>query len=237
MSESSLNGLRGLKKDLEQLERVKSVISILDVPLLNSPRVRISEIGSNPRTLETPGVDKKLALKEFKESPIYRKLLSSVDGKTTAVLVTFKRDEKYNSLLEKRTELRQKKQNPGHLTPEEEKTLQRVSREFKQYLAETQTRQTREIEQVRAILEKYRDRAKIFLGGVTMITSDMIDFIKSDLSVFGIGVLCLMVVVMWLFFRRKRWVALPILCCAIAIWVVVGTLGWLDWRRRWIRKT
>jgi len=230
MSDSSLDGLRGLQKDLKQLNRVKSVVSILDVPLLNSPRIKISDLGSDPRTLETPGVDKNMALKEFTESPIYRKLLASVDGTTTAILVIFKRDEKYFSLLEKRTALREKKRNPGHLTPEEEKSLQQVSREFKQYLAETQIRQSREIEQVRAILNKYRDRAKIFLGGVSMITSDMIDFIKSDLSVFGIGVLCLMIVVLWLFFRRKRWVALPILCCAVAIWVVIGTLGWLDWR-------
>lgn len=230
MSESSLDGLRGLKEDLKQLERVKSVVTILDVPLLNSPKVKISELGSDPRTLETPGVDKSMALKEFTESPIYRKLLSSVDGKTTSVLVIFKRDDKYYSMLDKRTELRKKKSNPGHLTPEEEKSLQQVSLEFKQYLAKAQEKQTKEIEQVRTILDKYRDRAKIFLGGVSMITSDMIDFIKSDLSVFGVGVLCLMIVVMWLFFRRKRWVALPVLCCAVAVWIVIGTLGWLDWR-------
>lgn len=230
MSESSLNALRELASDLKQMERVKSVVSILNVPLLNSPKVTISEIGSNPRTLETPGIDKNMALKEFTESPIYRKLLASVDGKTTSVLVIYKRDEKYDSLLEKRTALREKKLNPGHLTPEEEKNLQQVSSEFKQYLAEAQIKQSKEIEQVRAILDKYRDGAKIFLGGVSMITSDMIAFIKSDLSVFGIGVLCLMIVVMWLFFRRKRWVALPIFCCAAAVWVVVGALGWLDWR-------
>ena len=230
LSENSLEGLRGLKKDLSQLERVHSVVSILDVPLLESPKVKLSELGSDPRTLETPGVDKNMALKEFTESPIYRKLLVSVDSKTTAVLVKFKRDEKYFSLLEKRTELREKKLNPGHLTSEEEVTLQQVSREFKQYLAKVQEKQSREIEQIRSILDKYRDRAKVFLGGVTMITSDMIGFIKSDLSVFGIGVLCLMIVVMWLFFRRKRWVILPLLCCAVAVWMVIGTLGWLDWR-------
>jgi predicted RND superfamily exporter protein len=230
MSDSSLGGLRGLREDLKQMERVKSVVSILDVPLLNSPRIKISDLGADSRTLETPGVDKNMALKEFTNSPIYRKLLASVDGNTTSILVTYERDDKYFSLLEQRTELRHKKLDTGHLTPQEKNTLREVSLEFKQYLAETQVRQNREIEQVRAILDKYRDRGKIFLGGVSMITSDMIDFIKSDLSVFGIGVLCLMIVVMWLFFRRKRWVSLPILCCAVAIWVVIGTLGWLDWR-------
>jgi uncharacterized protein len=230
LSEKSLAGLRGLKKDLTALERIESVVSILTVPLLESPKIKISDLGESTRTIETPSVDKELALKEFTESPIYRKLLTSVDGKTTAVLAKYKRDEKYFSLLEKRNDLREKKRNPGHLSPEEEATLKQVSREFKQYLAELNDIQDREIEQVRAILDKHRDRAKIFLGGVTMITSDMMDFIASDISTFGIGVLLLMILVMWLFFRRKRWVALPLLCCATAVWLVVGTLGWLDWR-------
>jgi len=115
MSENSLTGPRELAEDLKKLERVKSVVSILNVPLLYSPKIKISKL-EDAHTLETPGVDKKMALKEFTESPIYRKLLASIDGKTTAVLVKYKRDEKYSSLLEKRTELREKKSrssNPG----------------------------------------------------------------------------------------------------------------------------
>lgn len=230
LSEGSLEGLRGLAEDLSRLERIDSVVSILNVPLLESPKVKISELGENARTIETPGVDKDLALKEFRESPVYRKLLASEDGKTTALLVKYKRDEKYFSLLKKRNDLREKKWNSGLLSLEEEKTLERVSWEFKQYTAELNDVQGREIAQVRAILDKYRDRGKIFLGGVTMITSDMIDFIASDLFIFGGGALLFMIVVMWVFFRRKRWVALPILCCAAAVWVVTGALGWLDWR-------
>ncbi len=229
LSERSLEGIRGLKEDFSKLERVDSVVSILNVPLLYSPKIKISELG-DAKTLKNPGVDKELARKEFTDSPIYRKLLASEDGKTTSILVKFVRDEKYFSLLEKRNDLREKKRNPGHLSPEEENTLQHVSREFKQYLAEVQDIQRKEIIQVRDILDKYRDRAKIFLGGVSMITSDMMDFIASDISTFGIGVILLMILIMWLFFRRKRWVALPLLCCAVAVWVVVGVLGFLDWR-------
>jgi len=35
---------------------------------------------------------------------------------------------------------------------------------------------------------------------------------------------------MWLFFRSKRWVLLPMLTCAISVWMMVGALGALDWR-------
>ena len=83
---------------------------------------------------------------------------------------------------------------------------------------------------MRSILDQYRDQARIFLGGVPMITSDMIDFIAHDLSTFGLAVFCLIVVVMWLFFRRLRWVLLPLLSCAISVCLIVGGLSWLDWR-------
>ena len=102
LSKDSLDGLRGLKEDLSKLQRIESVVSILDVPLLNSPRIKISDLENNKRTLETPGLDKQLAKVEFMESPIYRKLLASPDGKTTSLLAIYKHDKRYYSLIERR---------------------------------------------------------------------------------------------------------------------------------------
>lgn len=229
LSDESLTGLQSLKDDLLKMDRVEKVISILDVPLFNSPRITLSELSDNIRTLKTEGLDKKQAAREFAESPIYSKLLASADGKTTALLALYKRDDKYFNLLETRNDLREKKWD-GKLMPQEAVTLKKVSFEFKQYLAQVLDRQAREVQQVRGILDKYRDRAEIFLGGVPMITSDMIAYIKSDLSIFSIAVTALMVLVMWLFFRSKRWVLLPMLTCVISVWMMVGALGWLDWR-------
>lgn len=230
LSKDSLETLKGLKRDLTQLERIESVVSILDVPLLNSPKIRLSELGDIHRTLESKDIDKDLAKREFTESPLYRKLLVSPDGKTTALLAFYKRDEKYFSLLERRNYLREKKWDVGHLNKEEDEELREVSLKFKRYLAELQNFQSRQTEAVRSILDQYRNKGKIFLGGVPMITSDMISFIEKDLSVFGIGVLWLMIFIMWLFFRKVRWVVLPLATCAVSLWMVVGYLGWLDWR-------
>jgi predicted RND superfamily exporter protein len=229
LSDESLTGLQSLKDDLLKVDRIKKVVSILDVPLFNSPRITLSELSDNVRTLETEGLNKEQASREFTESPIYSKLLASPDGKTTALLALYKRDDKYFDLLETRNALREKKWD-GQLTPKEAATLKTVSFEFKQYLAEVLDRQAREVQQVRDILDKYRDRADIFLGGVPMIATDMIDYIERDLSIFGVAVTTLMIFVMWLFFRRKRWVLLPMLTCGIAVWVMIGALGWLDWR-------
>ena len=230
LSKQSLDGLRELKEELSKLERIESVISILDVPLFDSPRIKISDLESNKTTLETPGLDKKLAYKELTTSPIYKKLLVSLDGKTTSLLAIYKRDEKYYSLMDIRNNLREKKRAQGSLTSEEETKLYEVSLEYKKHLTHIQEIQGKEIKKVRSILKNHQNQAKIFLGGLPMITSDMVDLIASDLFVFSIGVFCLMVISMWFFFRKIRWVVLPLLCCVSSAWIMMGYLGWLDWK-------
>jgi len=225
LSEASLATLAKLRNDLKKVPRVDSVISILDVPLLNSPRVTFSELAENQRTLKTPGVDKALALKEFTESPIYSELLVSPDGRTAAILVNFERDETYDSLLNRRNDLREKS-----ATPQQARELEQAQAEFKAYLALALDRQSQEIETVRNIIDKYRPMADMFLGGVPMIVSDMVTFINHDIVVFGAGVIFFMIVALAFFFRKSRWIALPLACCLTSALVMVGLLGFLDWR-------
>ena len=229
-STDSFKTLQALKEALLQLERIESVVSILDVPLLNSPRISLKDLAEPPRTLASPGVDIKQAQQEFLHSPIYRNLLVSPDGKTTALLAYFKRDETYYALLEKRNDLQEKRRNLGRLTDAEAQTLRHAVDAFKQYNTLFIETQSKDVAKVRAILDQHRSQAQIFLGGLPMIISDMIDFIASDLVTFGLAAACLIVVVMWLFFRRLRWILLPLLSCAISVCLIVGALSWLDWR-------
>jgi uncharacterized protein len=229
MSETTLTTLKALRNDLAKGTRVSNVNTILDVPLLNSPKVRISKLSSDIRTLETPGIDKELARKEFNESPIYKNLLMSQDGKTTVLQIIFKRDQKYYDLLYKRDDLREKN-NANNLTQEERKEYEKVIDEFSFYHNFVNERQEKEIEIIRGIMDRYRDKAEMFLGGVGMITSDMIGFIRHDLSVFGVGVMIFLIVALAFFFKKLRWVALPMACCFISAFVMLGYLGLFDWK-------
>ena len=56
-SDETLKRLAKLRDELTQLEGISSVISVLDVPLLESPPVPIKELASNMRTLKSPNVD------------------------------------------------------------------------------------------------------------------------------------------------------------------------------------
>ena len=230
LSDASVEGLKGLKRDLLEMDWVDSITSVLDVPLLDSPRVTFGQLKEGTRSLEThPDVDRALALKEFRTSPIYKNLLVSEDGKTSAVQVNLKRDQKYLRLLNHRNTLRNKEYESG-LTPEEKIEYQKAQADFKAYLAEVLNRQETNVAHVRAIMDRYRNVADLFLGGVPMITVDIIEFIRHDLVAFGFGVFAFLVVALWFFFRKVRWVGLPLVCCGLTALTMIGFLGFVDWR-------
>ena len=229
MSDTVIEDLRLLSNELTKLERVHSIDSILNVPLLNSPRVEISKLDTDIRTLETLGVDREMARKEFLESPIYKNLLISPDGKITIIRINFKRDEEYFSLMYRRNDLRDKKNGSG-LDKKEKVIFVKAQQEFSDYHAQVLEDEEKLIKNVRNIMNQHRDNAEMFLGGVPMITSDMIGFIKHDLKTFGLGVLVFLIFMLSLFFKKFRWVALPISCCIITVLMMVGFLGFMDWR-------
>jgi len=227
-SDETLTDLKALKEELEGLERVSSVVSILDVPLLESPPVPIKELASNVRTLESPNTDRDLARIEFRESPIYNILLVSSDLKTTALQIKFPDDKTYRDLLVRRNHFREKKAS-GHLTTEESSEFRKVSEQFQKHRDKMRKLRHQDVTAVRSIMDKHRQDAEIFLGGVSMIADDMITFIKNDLKVFGIGVLFFLIATLKLIFKRLRWIILPILCCACSTVSMMGLLGMFGW--------
>ena len=230
LSSDSLAGLKALRDDLAHMPHVKTILSILDVPLVNSPKVTFSELTEKGvRTLETTGIDKELARKEFLKSPIYRNNLVSADGKTTAIQVIFEDDKTYKTLLKRRNTLREKAAE-SKLTAEESQQLASAIEEFNAYHAKFVESGREDIRRVREIISQHRDRAQMYLGGVRMITSDMISFIEHDIVVFGIGVLAFLIGALVYFFRKLRWVLLPMSCCFLSVSVMVGFLGFMDWR-------
>ena len=226
---SSLAHLTKLRDELARIDSVESIHSILDVPLVHGMSLTELKGGEGIRTLESPGIDKDLARKELQDSPIYRNNLISTDGRTTALQVIFKEDAAYKELLNKRNRLREKEAESG-LTAEEAATLQSVEQTFRALHAAAIESENKDTEVVRAILDKYRDKAQLYLGGARMIVADMISFIEYDIVTFGAGILVFLLVALVYFFRALRWVLLPMSCCLISVVVMAGYLGFMDWR-------
>ncbi len=227
-SEAVLADLRQLRDELAALDRVESVVNLLDVPLINSPPVKLSELARGSRTFDSPDTDRELAQQEFVNSPLYHDLLISPDKRTTALQVNFARDETYFALLSERDRLREKRLQ-AELTPQEAAALTEVSERFDTYSNSLLQQQHEDIAAVRRIMDAHRAQATLYLGGVPMIVADSIDFIRHDLLVFGIGVFCFLVILLALTFRKPRWVLLPLLTCVAAGVVMIGFLGLVDW--------
>lgn len=220
--------LRALSNKLVEIDRVESVVTILDVPLIESPPVTLSDIQEKILTLESPETDQDLAKKEMLNSPFYRDLLICSEGKTTAIQVNFERDEEFHRLLQQRNQLREKRLET-ELSEEELQQLDSVSKAFDRYNAARQKREAKDIIEVRRIMDQHRDKASLFLGGIPMITSDSIDFIRHDLMTFGVGVLVFLILLLFIIFRLPRWIFLPMLTCAVAGLFMAGFLGLVDW--------
>jgi len=227
-SDKVLADLERLKNELLQLERVFEVISILDVPLLKSPPVPIKELSENIQTLQSPTVDKKLARIEISKSPLYQNLLVSADLKTTALQIKFPVDEIYRDLLDRRNDLREK-QTTGTLSAADTAEFKNVSKKLQKHRDRMKQNRHQDITAIRGIMDKYRQDAELFLGGVSMIADDLISFIKSDLKVFGLGVLFFLIITLGIIFLKIRWVVLPLLCCSFSAISMMGLLGLFGW--------
>ena len=228
-SKTSLKSIRQLSNELKKVASVDSIFSILDAPLFENSEKPIEELIENLPTLEAPDIDVIKAKTEILNSPIYRQLIISEDGRTTALLLSLKEDPEYNELLKSRNKLREKRRN-AEISIKEEKNLKEITLKYDQIHEKINNQRHFDIAQIRNILELYRQKGVLYLGGVPMITVDMITFIRNDLVVFGGGVLAFLIIVLTIIFREFRWVSLPLINCFYAGLIMIGVLGLIGWK-------
>ncbi len=227
-SDDTLDTIESLRDELSAIDRVASITSLLDVPLVQGEGVNFDTLQEGAPTLRDPGVSMEQAREEFLTSPIYSDLILSDDAKTTAMLVQFESDERFNELVDRRRELREQR-DAGELDAEGRAELEDVERAFSERQDQLQTWMEEDIAEIREILERYRDPPTIHLGGVPMIAVDMIDFVRSDIRTFGVGVGLFIIVLLAVAFRRTRWVVIPSAICASVVVAMVGWIGLMGW--------
>ena len=227
-SPKNLELIKNLSDELAKNDMVSSVISILNVPLLNSVKGGVTGILDHTPTLSDKDINISKAKLEFAKSPIYSGNLISKDLKTTAIALNLKQDDKFNELLNERNLLSQKESN-GTITQAEKLKFKALLAEFKAYRDELRKSDHKNLEAIKAAIAKFNANDELFLGGANMIADDMIGFIKSDLLVYGLSVLALLSFSLWLFFRQVRWIVLPMFICAVSAIFTTGIFGMFGW--------
>jgi predicted RND superfamily exporter protein len=206
VTDTSVNNLLSLKYKIQSLDWVHSVITLLDIPLLNNSDAPLQERLESFKTLKDEGVDKDRGFKEILNSPVFRNFVISEDGKTSGIIVNIK-------------------QNPPL-----EDIKNRSQDEIEQYRDQIKKQNHENILEIRDVIKSYKDIGKIYLGGIPMIADDMMTFIKSDIVVFGLGVLLFIIATLWFVFRKLIWIIVPISSCFFSVVIMMGLLGLLGWK-------
>ena len=202
-SEETINNLLSLKYKIQSLEWVHSVITILDIPLLNNSDKPLNERLKNFKTLKDRDVDKERGFSEILNSPVFRDFVISEDGSTTGIIVYLKKGKDTTNLNKK---------------------------DLEKYKDEAKRKNHENILEIREVIKSYSDTGKIFLGGIPMIADDMMTFIKNDIIVFGVGVLLFIIATLWFVFRKLIWIIVPISSCFFSVLIMVGLLGLAGWK-------
>ena len=205
-SDASVNNLLSLKYKIQTLNWVDSVITILDIPLLENSDAPIQERLENFKTLKDEDVDKEKGFKEIFNSPVFKNFIISEDGKTSGILIYIKPDEKLENIENKSKE------------------------EIEIYKDLIKKQNHENIIEIRNVIKSYEDIGKIYLGGIPMIADDMMTFIKSDIIVFGLGVLLFIIATLWFVFRKLIWILVPISSCFFSVVIMMGLLGIVGWK-------
>jgi len=228
-SDPSLNRLESLRDDLLAVQGVEGATSILDVPMLYSPPLSFRDLSDELPRLRDESVDKQLAQQEFHSNPIYKDTLVGPDNQTTAILLNLTINHELLNMVRERDALYIERRN-DELDAQEAQRLEQLETEYLEARTLSAQKDTERVQAIRDIVAGYESGADMFVGGATMITSDMISFIKSDLVTFGIGILAFIVFTLILIFRHPKLVLLPLCTCVVTAAMMLGLLGWLDWR-------
>ena len=205
IAESSINNLLSLKYKIQSLDWVHSVITLLDIPLLSNSEAPLQERLGNFKTLKDENVDIKRGFEEILNSPVFRNFVISEDGKTSGIIVYIKKDELKNIKI-------------------------KTKEEIELYKDTLKKKNHKNISEIREVIKSYKDIGKIYLGGIPMIADDMMSFIKSDIIVFGLGVLLFIIATLWFIFRKLIWIIVPISSCFFSVLIMTGLLGLLGWK-------
>jgi predicted RND superfamily exporter protein len=229
INEESLKELKKFVDEINNIKWVSKSISVLNAPLFESSDLPLIEKIKNIQYIVTPGIEINRALNELKNSPVYKKLIINEDATTFGIVVYIKDNKEYLSALKTNKNFLDKQQN-NKLSEKDLKDFEAHNKILEKLKKEHNKNLELYNIEIRSHISKYKNIADINLSGIPMIADDLISFVKKDITVFGSGVFIFIIITLWFIFRDIRWVIFPLLSCFLSIAIMVGMLGYLNWK-------
>jgi predicted RND superfamily exporter protein len=231
-SQQTFNDIQQISSEFKDLPRVGGVTNILNVPLLSLSNELDPNLKPEQLTWQANRYSADKMRQVFTDHPLFTDLLVNQDQTATAMQIVFKPNKELLAIQGQIIAI-QKGVLQGENTELSEQDEQKIEAlKAKAQPIEEQLKLTRqqEIKQIYQIIEPFKDDADLFLGGAYVLGQQMIDIIQSDLLLFGSAIGLAICLILFVLFRKIRWVVLPLLCCGLSVLLTVGLFGVLDFR-------
>ena len=203
-----IDNFKLISSQISALNSVSRVYSFIDSPILFLNNTSLSNLNASKiENLRNSNFKIEDVIEEFTKNPIYVDQIINNEANVFSIIIYLNTNNKLNSakndfqnlLISKKEYLEIKK-----LSDQKRSTL---------------------INDIRNIIKVSDAKYTYFLGGIEMIASDVISFVKKDILIFSISVTLIIILVLFIIFRQIKWVFLCLLTSTYSVIVIFGILS------------
>ena len=199
-----------ISEKLSDLPEVYSVFTINKAPILLLNNTSLIDLANNNyETILNSSLPFEDILNEFAKSPIYSDQIINESKNITSIVIFLNENSKAIDL----------KNN---------KNLYLTQGKYYKIKTEIDKERNELIKKIRNIIINSNQYFTYYLGGVEMISSDVISYVKNDIFTFSLIVLLIIVLILFLIFRRVKWVFAILFTSISAVYLSIGLAGFIN---------
>ena len=208
LNEEFIRNIESISSKILSLKSVSQVFSFIDAPIFFLNNTSLSNLNANNlENLRNTNLKIDDVVEEFIKNPIYLDQIVNKEANVFSVII----------YLNKNMEL---------ITAKEDfKKLLISKKEYLKIKTLNDRARTTLINNLRNIINEADNKNTYYLGGVEMIASDVINFVKNDILIFSLSVVLIIIFVLFFIFRQIKWVFLCLLSSAYSVIIIFGVLG------------
>ncbi len=199
-----------ISEKLSNLPEVYSVFNINKAPILLLNNTNLLDLANdNYETILDTNLEIEDVLNEFSKSPIYSDQIINKGKNITSIIIFLHENSKAIDL---------KKNKNLYLT------------QGKYYKIKTEIDKERNelIKKIRNIILNSDQNFTYYLGGIEMISNDVISYVKNDIVTFSLIVLLIIILILFLIFRRVKWVFAILFTSISSVYLSIGLAGFIN---------
>lgn len=225
-SEDVLTLVDTVAKEINALERVESVRSLVNVPIFAGLKSIDADIDPDALSWKHKRYSEERMRYALTHHPLYEDLLYNKAQTALSMQVVFKDHKELSRISEQIVDIESHRLE-RELTDEEKSKVESLRERKSKIDKELNKQREKEIDTIRDIVRAHSNHGEYFMGGNNLLAYQMINIIKSDLVVFGSAILVIVSLLLLFLFRRIQWLVLPLVCCFVSVLFTLGLLGGL----------